>query len=1279
MDTNKNLTKRILAILLSAFIFITYMPGLAYAAQDTPSGDDPVAEAVQGESADLSEGVDETVTGGEAAEPEEDLPQAAEPADETEQIEEQGEPDRKEDAEETETRNAAVTSIDYILSDGSNALTINEYEIVDNEYNYYPNYGDKLVVTTSDGSKTYTFKEDYEVFISEDEDVITLNDVTFEQIRHDSNDDEITWAAGGGPYYIEVIYTYDDGTTTTTAKTNIEVCVQASDVSGITFAPKATSITLYNGVDGWTENGNFYFNVRDVYDYLYGFGNDELTIQYNDGTSDSVSLDEVRNWEYVTKASNNKYVPLFEAQGEDPWTVGTSYDVFLMAMGSIDTDHPITVTIKDSPVKSFSFEQSTKYLYVFNGGGEEQDIEYDASKDEYYLGDGSYNGYAGAEGDVLTFEYKDGTKKVFKYGRIENDPDYPHGWDGFVTEDGNGNKSRLEREITFDTTGQKWTANGDGKGHYYNNTVELNYMGALSKETLKSYVGYQVWFYDEYDENEGEYITHANSCTPIGMSFKESGVDIFEPERDGYTLAGWYEMDQNGKLYDEPYNFDEPVTKETFLYAKWEEHIHELVKVDAKDASCTEDGNTEYWFCSGCEKYFSDAEGEHEISTVTIPATGHAWGKWQKDNAEQHKRICENDPNHVETAVHTWDDGEVTTPATEDAEGVKTYTCTVCGETKTESIPKLDHVHNMTEHARVEAACETEGNSAYWSCDKCGKYYSDAEGDNEIANNSWVIEALGHLEALPPVTENVVDATCIEEGSYDEVVYCTRCGEELSRETKTLEKIPHTAGEAVRENVVDPTYTKEGSYDEVVYCTVCGQEIHRESRTIEALEVEETGADVSFADNISEEDKEAVSNVTASVQDKNLVEVAKAAADEVEVTAADGLGALQSEGLAGDASAEDVSIVIQTYLDMEIQTVNRVEGSDEIKSVTIEITPKVSVIAALDETNINIGTNAVVVEEKPITVNKATKVEIRLPEAFANSNVVYVLHNGEEYEASPKDGESAMFVFSTNGFSPFVFSKEHTHNLTTHAGKAPACETAGNSAYWSCSICGKYFSDANAENEIEEGGWVIEATGHTLGKVAATAKNIEYYKCSKCGKCFSDAAGTKEISESSTVINATAKVRAATLPLKKKQKVNAAANLVLPAGVSVKSVTSSNTKILTVSGTTLKGKKKGKSVVTCTLTNGTTAKYTVKVQNGKVKANITGVPKSLTLHVGETYQIKADKGYVTCTYKLKYKSSKKKVAIVSNKGLVTAKMKGMAKITVKCGSKKKTVKVNVIP
>ena len=75
--------------------------------------------------------------------------------------------------------------------------------------------------------------------------------------------------------------------------------------------------------------------------------------------------------------------------------------------------------------------------------------------------------------------------------------------------------------------------------------------------------------------------------------------------------------------------------------------------------------------------------------TRDVNALGHNFGAWTKYTADEHRRVCKNDATHTETAAHTWDNGEVTKPATVTQPGEKTYTCTVCGETKTEEIGKL--------------------------------------------------------------------------------------------------------------------------------------------------------------------------------------------------------------------------------------------------------------------------------------------------------------------------------------------------------------------------------------------------------------------------------------------------------------------------------------------------------------------------------------------------------------------------------------------------------------
>ena len=136
-------------------------------------------------------------------------------------------------------------------------------------------------------------------------------------------------------------------------------------------------------------------------------------------------------------------------------------------------------------------------------------------------------------------------------------------------------------------------------------------------------------------------------------------------------------------------------------------NAHHLIKTDEKAATCTEAGNVEYYTCSVCKKIFSDARGTKEITDVTVKPLGHNYGAWTELNENEHQRVCANDASHVETAAHTWNKGKVTTKATCETDGVKTYTCTVCKAKKTEVIPATGHAYgdwtelNENEHQRV--------------------------------------------------------------------------------------------------------------------------------------------------------------------------------------------------------------------------------------------------------------------------------------------------------------------------------------------------------------------------------------------------------------------------------------------------------------------------------------------------------------------------------------------------------------------------------------------------
>jgi hypothetical protein len=184
--------------------------------------------------------------------------------------------------------------------------------------------------------------------------------------------------------------------------------------------------------------------------------------------------------------------------------------------------------------------------------------------------------------------------------------------------------------------------------------------------------------------------------------------------------------------------------------------------------------------------------------------------------------------------------------------------CSVCGDilVAQTTIKKDPTNHNHIAGKTVDPTCTTYGYTPY-TC-ACGDHY---EGD--------MIAALGHNEGSP-VEENRVEPTCTSEGSYDTVVYCTTCGDELSRTTSSIGKVNHdttsivfeptctergytqysckncsysktgdiidalghSAGSPVEENRVEPTCTSEGSYDVVTYCTRCGDELSRTTKSI---------------------------------------------------------------------------------------------------------------------------------------------------------------------------------------------------------------------------------------------------------------------------------------------------------------------------------------------------------------------------------------------------------------------------------------------------------------
>lgn len=177
---------------------------------------------------------------------------------------------------------------------------------------------------------------------------------------------------------------------------------------------------------------------------------------------------------------------------------------------------------------------------------------------------------------------------------------------------------------------------------------------------------------------------------------------------------------------------------------------------------------------------------------------------------------------------HVWDEGKVTTPATCTEDGVRTYTCSNCGETKTAGIDKLGHdPAEAVQENVVPGTCTTAGSyDSVVYCTRCKEEISRTPVTTEIDPTNHVGETKVVNDKAP---------TCTEEGYTGDTI-CVACGNVIpGGQGEKIDKIDHTPGEVKRENEVAPTYETEGSYDEVTYCAVCQNEISRVSKTIDKL------------------------------------------------------------------------------------------------------------------------------------------------------------------------------------------------------------------------------------------------------------------------------------------------------------------------------------------------------------------------------------------------------------------------------------------------------------
>ncbi|MBR4514710.1 MAG: hypothetical protein IKO61_07485 [Lachnospiraceae bacterium] len=406
-------------------------------------------------------------------------------------------------------------------------------------------------------------------------------------------------------------------------------------------------------------------------------------------------------------------------------------------------------------------------------------------------------------------------------------------------------------------------------------------------------------------------------------------------------------------------------------------HTHKgMTRTAGKAATCTEGGNETYYTCSDCGKKYSDENGTLEITDVNIAALGH-----QLTHVEAKEASCIAEGNKEYWSCSRC--GKLFS----DAEATKTTTLAATKIAKTK--------HATSYHGAKEATCTEDGNKAYWQCDTCKNYFTDKEATKPTTADAVVIPKLKHKMTA----HEEIKATCTEDGqkAYWTCSVCrktyTDAGgtKELNSSSELV--IKSTGHKIKEEKEIAPTCTEAGKKAHFS-CSECGKLFSDKDGKLE-------------------------------VSGASLVE--KALGHDLTLHAAKAVSCTED----GSRTYWSCGTCNKLFLDI-----------DGINETTLE----------------------------DVTV------------------------------------------------------KSEGHKLTGHEEIKGSCTEDGMKAYWDCSVCKKYFSDAAGKNEIAIAEVYLRAEGHKLTHIGAmepgktTYGNTEYWKCSVCGACFTDSLAKSEIDEEDTKI-----------------------------------------------------------------------------------------------------------------------------------------------------------------
>ena len=251
------------------------------------------------------------------------------------------------------------------------------------------------------------------------------------------------------------------------------------------------------------------------------------------------------------------------------------------------------------------------------------------------------------------------------------------------------------------------------------------------------------------------------------------------------------------------------------------EHVHELILLAGKAATCTDEGLLECYKCAICDKLYLDSNAEILIQEQTVyPTTEHTLTLHSATVAICERGGCD-----------------------------EYYSCDSCGglfldanaqSAISEPPYTAPLVHSPVRIPQIPPTCTTVGYAEYFKCEYCDKSFADASASTEISAPT-VIEITSHRIAR----QEAIAPTCQQAGAY-EYYYCIDCGAYFSDEGATQQISAPVIRDALSHTLVEhpakePTCT-EGGYSQYFICAECDGLFLDADATLSATEPTVLGA-----------------------------------------------------------------------------------------------------------------------------------------------------------------------------------------------------------------------------------------------------------------------------------------------------------------------------------------------------------------------------------------------------------------------------------------------------